>query len=571
MMRTSLILCGLLAGVASLAYGADASPQHTATNPPAVFCWQPHDFSFTAQAQSANPFMVAFSATVTGPDGKTFTLPGFFDGNGTWKIRVSPTAEGNWSLLTQSELPELNGRRATFTGVKNPSPHAHGILRVDPEHPHHFIFDDGSRFFMQAYEYNWLFALDMGNPDVPTIKQTLDLIAAHGFNYVIVNSYAHDMSSSRPLGYAGIVVRPNILDTDDYGPPALYPWAGNNDAPDHTQLNLAFWQHYDRMIDALLARGMQAHVYITVHNKHVKWPARGSAEEKLFFTTLIARYAAYPNIIWDVSKEAQRLPLAYKLGVFKFFRATDPYGHLQTAHDDDGPNDRGAYDELTDFRADQHHGIAGYTGENAYLIGCKHEKILAQRQRRAWPVANVESDYECGPGGVTDTVYPNRGMTAEATATTLWDIAMAGGYTGYYYTYTAWDVIRPLDVPKGYTYMKYFGEFWRATKFWLLQPSSELVSTGRCLANPGKEYIIFQNEATPFELNLSGLSKPLQAVWFQPFSGEYMDAGEFKNGALRISPPSVFGAGPVVLHISSFHQGKRVVTPLIEQAKRKER
>ncbi len=36
---------------------------------------------------------------------------------------------------------------------------------------------------------------------------------------------------------------------------------------------------------------------------------------------------------------------------------------------------------------------------------------------------------------------------------------MAGGYTGYFCTYNAWDVIRPLDVPKGYGYMKNFGYF----------------------------------------------------------------------------------------------------------------
>ncbi len=507
---------------------------------PAVPLWQPHDFTFTAKAHPANPFTVPFSATLTGPDGKTFTLPGFFDGDSTWKIRVSPTAEGAWSFVTQSSLPELHGKTAAFTGVKNPSPHAHGVLRVDPAHPHHFVFADGTRFFLQAYEYNWLWALDPGDPAVPTIKRTLDLIAAHGFTYVLVNTYAHDTHWRK--GKTG---------ADDYGPPALFPWAGTHEAPDHTRLNVAYWQHFDRMMSALQERGLQAHLYLKVYNKQVNWPAKNSDAENLFFTTLLARYAAYPNVIWDFSKEAHNeKDLAYKQGWLRFLRERDPYRHLTTVHDDDLANDGGAYDGLTDFRADQHHGVENVNGKNANHTGGKHEKILAQRRRRAWPVANFESDYECGPGGVTDKTF-GAAMTAEATHRTLWDIAMAGGYTGYYYTYTAWDVIRPLDVAKGYGYMQNFGAFWRATTYWKLQPSNALASSGRCLADPGREYVVYQNKPAAFTLEIANAPAPLRAQWFNPFTGKSTAAGSFGNGTARLTPPAAWADAPVVLHLKS--------------------
>lgn len=511
-----------------------------AASPATVPCWQPHDLSFTAKAAPANPFTVAFAATVTGPAGQSFTLPGFFDGDGTWKIRISPTAEGNWSLVTQSDLPELNGQKAAFTGVKNPSPHAHGPLRVDAAHPHHFVYADGTRFFMQAYEYNWLWALDADNPALPTVRQTLDLIAAHGFNYVLINTYAHDTNWRK--GKTGL---------DDYGPPALFPWAGSNEAPDHSRLNVAYWQHFDRMMAALHERGLQAHLYLKVYNKAVNWPANNSAEEKLFLTMLVARYAAYPNLVWDFSKEAHNeKDLAYKQACLKFFRATDPYGHLQTVHDDDIANDSGAYDALTDFRTDQHHGIEKVAGKNANHTGGKREKILTQRARRAWPVANVESDYECGPGGPADKTF-GAAMTAEATHRTLWEIAMAGGYTGYYYTYTAWDVIRPLDQPKGYTYMKHFGAFWRATRYWLLQPTDGLVSAGWCLADPGKEYVAYLPQPAPFTLKIAGAAAPLTGSWFNPFTGRTTPAGNFGNGTASLTPPANWGDAPLVLHLQT--------------------
>jgi len=174
---------------------------------PAVPRWQPHDFAFTASEASGNPFEVGMSAVVKGPDGQTFTLPGFYDGNNAWKVRVSPTIVGDWSLVTQSDLPALNGQREAFACVANPSPQVHGGLRVDPKHPHHFIHEDGTRYFLMGYECDWLWALDMDDPHLPRVNPFLDKLAAHGFNYIILNSYAHDTGWRK--GKTG---------ADDYGP-----------------------------------------------------------------------------------------------------------------------------------------------------------------------------------------------------------------------------------------------------------------------------------------------------------------------------------------------------------------
>lgn len=513
----------LLGAVAVLAFNLTA----TASDAPAIPCWQPHDFSFTATTQPANPFMVAFSANVTGPDGETFTMPGFFDGKGTWKIRVSPTAEGQWSLATKSELPELNGKTIAFTCVTNANPIIHGVLGVDREHPYHFIFADGTRFFLQGYEYDWLWALDMDKPGVPTIEKTVDLIASNGFNYVIVNTYALDTTWC--AGKTG---------PDDFGPPLLQPWAGSVDAPDQSRMNLAYWQHYDLMMNALYKRGIEVQMFIKVYNKQVKWPAHGSDEEKLYFRWLMARYAAYPNLIWDFSKEAHNeKDLAYKQDWLKYIRVTDPYHHLVTIDDDDEANDGGAYDGLTDFRSDQQHRRL-------------REVVLGQRERRAWPVVNVEYGYEHGLAGLVDKTY-HVAQPSEEIMRRAWEIAMAGGYTAYYYTYTAWDVIRPLDVPPGYALLKHFGDFWRLTDYWLLQPTEELVSRGWCRADPGREYVTYQSRPTSFTLVIAGAAAPLPAEWFNPRTGTSTPAGSLGNGTTSLKPPADWGNGPVVLHLKA--------------------
>lgn len=496
----------------------------SAASAPNVPRWEPHDFSFKADAKVPNPFMVSLRAEVKGPDGKSFAIPGFFDGDGTWKIRVAPNAEGAWSLVTSSDLKALDGQKVEFTCVPQTNPRVHGVLRTDPEHPHHFLYEDGTRFFPQGYEYDWLWALDAGKPAIPTIERTLDLISDHGFNYVILNTYAHD------TGW-----RKGRTSDDDFGPPPLYAWEGSNEQPDHSRMNLAFWKHYDRVIGALHHRGMQAHILIKVYNKAVKWPTRGSAEEDLFFRWLVARYAAYPNAIWDFSKEAHNeKDLEYKLGRLRFLRENDPYHHLATVHDDDKANDSRAYDELTDFRADQQHAKW-------------RDVILRQRARRAWPVVNVEFGYEHGPGGIEDKTY-GKVQEPEEVVRRAWEIAMAGGYTAYYYTYTAWDVIRPLEAPKGYALFKHFGDFWRGTRYWTLEPAESLVDAGWCLADPGREYVVFLNQPGPFSLTIAGATAPLKAEWFHPHTGARTPAGTVANGTAKLAPPDGWGDAPLIFH-----------------------
>jgi hypothetical protein len=485
--------------------------------------WQSYDFVFQSTNNHENPFKVTFSATVKRPDGNTFSIPGFFDGNGTWKIRVSPTIEGEWSLLTHSDDLSLDGKSASFICVSNNDSNVHGGLLVDSSNPYHFVFEDGTRYFMMGYECDWLWALDMNDPNLPTLNPFLDKLVENGFNNIILNAYAHDTSWSN-----------GNVNEYDYGPPPLYAWEGTNENPIHDRFNLPFWQHYDLMMNALYSRGITAHIMIKVYNKMVKWPAKASEEDGLYFRWLIARYSAYPNVIWDFSKEANNeKDLDYKLNRFKFIRDNDPYRRLITNHDDKATYDTGAYNKVLDFRSDQQHSHW-------------HEKILEQRDQNVWPVVNVEFGYEYGPEGIDDKTY-GVVQSSEEVCRRAWEICMVGGYIAYYYTYTAWDVIRPEDAPPGYAYFKNLYDFFNDTEYWLMEPADDLVSEGYCLANPNKEYVVFLNKADQFQIDLTGVSGSLKAVWYDPFKGEYIKAEKVIEGELE--PPSGYGERPIVLHI----------------------
>ena len=148
--------------------------------------WQPHDFSFISHTTSPNPFQVALSADLVGPGGRKLTVPGFYDGDGTWKIRVSPTDLGAWSLVTHSSAAALNNQHATFTCTANSLPQVHGGLRVDHDYPHQFVFEDGSHVFPMGYECDWLWALTaailISKRSIPSSRSSRDWVSTSSFS-----------------------------------------------------------------------------------------------------------------------------------------------------------------------------------------------------------------------------------------------------------------------------------------------------------------------------------------------------------------------------------------------------
>ena len=90
----------------------------------------------------------------------------------------------------------------------------HGAMKVDPAHPHHYLYADGTRPFQMGYELDWLGMMDFGNLGIPKAKSVVDMLAANGFSEVLLNAYAYD--TSWKTGHTS---------TFDFGPPALIPWA----------------------------------------------------------------------------------------------------------------------------------------------------------------------------------------------------------------------------------------------------------------------------------------------------------------------------------------------------------
>jgi hypothetical protein len=347
-----------------------------------------------------------------------------------------------------------------------------------------------------------------------------------------MNAFAYDTKWRK--GYTGEF---------DFGPPAMVPWEGEMTNPDYTRLNISYWKHYDEVIDAMYTRGIIAHIMFKVYNKEVKWPEAGSTDDYRYFKWIVDRYSAYPNVVWDFSKESyNEKNIDYKKNMLKLIRTTDAYDHPVTLHDD---NDyyKGYYDSLADFHADQYHNSDRY------------DKSLEQRAYKSWPVMNIEFGYECGPGGISDKTY-NQAQEPKEVCNRAWVLAMAGSYVVYYYTNTAWDVIKYDETPVGYQYFKILSDFFNSFGYSDFIPSGFIKSNSQIEKDPGgysmikdgKEMLLYRFTAEPFVLKTITPTESFEAYWLHPYTGEKRKITTIKNQ--MATPPAEWVGNPVVLYIS---------------------
>jgi hypothetical protein len=430
-----------------------------------------HDFSFKAQP-AGNPFDVDLRGEFTGPGGVRLVVPGFYDGDNTWKIRFSPTAPGQWSLLTVSPVAALNNQSETaITATANSNKAIHGGLRIDPLHRNHFMFEDGSRYFLMGYEADWLWGTDMMDPQRKLMRHLIDQIDARGFNNVMVNVYAYDTSWAK-----------GHTNQWDYGPPAMYVFGGTNEKPDYTRLNTDFFKIYDGMMQALLDKGIVANLMFKVYNKMVNWPAPGSVDEARYFRYVTSRYQAFPNVTWDFSKEAFNEPdKNLEKRLIDLIRATDGYHRLTTAHDNDVYDWNQNLNSNLDFRTDQEH--------NHWM-----EMALFDRSLRQWPYINSELYYE---RGVEDyPTYPVK-QDWQDVVRGAYEVYLSGGYFVYYYSNTAWDLVKPDPEPPGMARFQILKASLSTLPYWRMQPKPELAVGGPCLAILGEIYAFYVKPPTP--------------------------------------------------------------------------
>ena len=482
------------------------------------------------------PFRVELRAVFRSGGGEQMEIPGFYDGSGNWKIRFSLPEAGEWTYETLSSLPSLAGKTGS---VKVSEKGGNGPIGVSKDEPQKLVYADGKPYPLLAFELDWLFALDAENPDgIPRARRIVDKVAAEGFNQIVLNVFAYDAKFGE---------KDKIHPSHDFSKPKAFPFGGSNETPDHSTLSVEYFQRFDRIISYLEEKGIVAHLMIYVWNKQVNWPAPGSDDDNLYFDYVVKRYQGFPNLIWNISKEAldyDYVGAEYVTGRIDRLRRLDGHRRLLSVHD---YKYCALHPEKVDFISIQEWA--------PYL----YEKLLSVRQKHSdKPIFVIEhGGYEKTMMSIFDGAYTDPVVCLNRA----WQCFFAGAYPTYYWQNAAWyHVVHDIDAlpPENRPNLEYYRHMQLLmTRF--SEPAFEpmvVPFAPPILADRKKHRYLFYLPEDRLVIaggieDLKG--KTMRIEWFNPLTGKSTDGGERffeKNGWLGIKRPDGIES-PMVIAILS--------------------
>jgi hypothetical protein len=451
-------------------------------------------------AAHGNPYVEgAVTAQFLSPSGQPWAIEGYWDSDRNWKVRFSPDETGAWQYTIRETAGKVL-QQGSFTCIPSAN---RGVLRVNPRYPYSFAYADGTPFFWMG-DTAWGALWDQVPLD--DFKKYVDRRAAQNFNTIHM------------LTYEG---------RNEGGEPFLNG--------DRDRLNPVFYRSMDRKIEYLQEKEIGAGLCLTWSQDFL---AYRPGQYERYIRYMVARYAAFRNIVWFVTGEFEEEKGPAEYAQFgELLSVVDPYQHPVSIHTVDSSNEFANRSWLSYVmqqireqdgqvpigellkklgRADVR--IANDVPTGTIIEPDRLHASVLQDRRYGKPVVNAEFGYEQYDGR---TGLRNR-VTPDAVRKLAWAIVTAGGYFTYGSEATYY---KPWSLPErelgGSDFMAHLYRLMKETQFWKLEPHDELLDYGYCLAVPGQEYVIYLAQGREFRLWLDGVRGTLYGRWYDPRTGEF--------------------------------------------------
>lgn len=273
----------------------------------AVERWGLHEIELTGP-DTGNPFLdVALTATFQHRN-REVTVDGFYDGDGTYRIRFSPDQEGRWTYRTSSSAVELDGVTGHLT-VTPPGPGNHGPVQVAG--PRTFRYADGTRHESFGTTcYHWTHTGDRAHEE-----ETLASLADSPFNKV----------------------RMCLLPTGGMRPPRLAFVGDEPGQLDKTRFDLEFFRHFEARVLDLQRLGIEADLILFHPYDKGEWGVDNmtAEEDRRFVRYVVARLGALRNVWWSIANEFDfntAKTMADWDDLLQYVQQIDPYRRLASIH-----------------------------------------------------------------------------------------------------------------------------------------------------------------------------------------------------------------------------------------------
>lgn len=452
--------------------------------------------------RDGNPFLdVQFAATFRQGDERT-VVPGFYDGDGVYRVRFSPSQQGRWSYETRSNRPELGGNRGSFTAGP-PSPDNHGPVQVFKTF--YLRYADAAPYHQFGTTcYAWIHQTE----DLQ--QQTLKTLAASPFNKIrfCVFPKAYVYNRNEPELFAFHRKADGTFDFDRPDP--------------------AFWHHLERRILDLQRLGIEADLILWHPYDRWGFADMSDPQDDRYLRYCIARLSAFRNVWWSLANEFDFMtdrPKGHRGNkqmedwdrFFRILQNEDPHGRLRGIH-----NGRIWYDHTKDWVT------------HASLQTSDMNGGVGFREKYRKPVIYDECRYE----GNIPQGWGN--LDAKTMTQRFWLGTLSGCYVGHGETY-----LHPEDVlwwskggvlhgesPQRIQWLKEFMA--EAPPFDELQPLGD--TQGRfLLAKPGKYYLLYCVDSRPRAVRLAG-DRPYKVDLVDPWKMTVVPLGTARPGRYTVQP-----------------------------------
>lgn len=504
----------------------DPAPASTTATDPGVarvHRWGRWEGTFESNTEIADPVHeVDLRVEIIAPSGTRRTIPAFWDGGRTWRVRFCPDEIGDWSYTTRStpDVPGLDGQAGSFVCVPydgDNSLYRHGRVGLGAS-CRHLAHADGTPFFYLA-DTVWL------GPMMSTPEEW--------------EHYLNDRASKKFTAVQYLSTQFRSIAHNAEGRTA---YSGT----DHIAIDPAFFRRLDARVDAMNAHGLLA-VPIVIHagKDTTLNPGKGLPQDQVIVLAryIVARYGGN-HVLWDLIAEANFHDdgAAYWREVGRAIFDAPPYP-LVTLHP-------GGMDwALEEFNDEPWMTVMGYQsahGDNETFLRWITEGPPSTDWRRdpARPYINLEPPYEghlayhsrqpFDDFAVRRASYwsllvsPPAGVCYGAHGVWSWsdgkDAPMAHKNTGVPLPWRD-----ALDMP-GSRHMTVMADLMDSLPWWRLRPAPEMIGgqPGRSDARrtivasrteDGATAIVYVPLEERIDVRLAGMRRPLRGAWVDPRTG----------------------------------------------------
>ena len=352
--------------------------------------WDYAEISFRGPSQG-NPFVdVVFDGEFRYKN-RAVVVPGFYDGDGVYKLRFMPDTEGIWSVKLKSSCEKLDGQAAEFECVA-PDADAHGPVRVINKY--NFAYEDGTPYYQVGTTcYVWNL-----QPE-ELRKKTLKTLETAPFNKMRMCVFPKNYQFNE-------------------NPPEHYAFVGDEENGfDLTRFNVKAWEILDECVLGLREQGIEADIILFHPYDRGRWgfDRMDRQADDLYLRYAVARLAAFRNIWWSFANEFDLMREKSEADwdhYGPYVQELDPHNHLRGIH-----NCRGFYDHTKQWVT------------HCSVQSSEINSFLKWRDMYGKPVVIDECRYE---GNISNQWGH---LSGEEMSDRFWESFARGAYCGHGETY----------------------------------------------------------------------------------------------------------------------------------------